>query len=302
MSKGGQTATQQTTQQLNPFVQDLMTRGFSAAQNVASIPYQAYQGPRIAQFRPQEQQSFQMAERAATSGIGQPQLAQALTAAQQAAGYSPAQFQQNVQGFMSPYQESVVDATMRRLAQSRAERDAATRAQLAGSRAFGNTRRGVYEAQLAGEQDLNTAQTLANLYQQGYGQAAGLAQGLPSQQLAAAAQLGGLSNQVIAQEQARQQMLMGAGQAQRQMAQQNLDLAYQDFLAQRGYPVEQLKILQSGISGVPATTSSTTTATQPGQGFLGTAGDILGVAGAAKSLFSSPQQQAATGILKLLGL
>lgn len=287
MSKGGQTATQQTTQQLNPFVQDLMTRGFSAAQNVASIPYQAYQGPRIAQFRPQEQQAFQMAEQAATSRIGQPQLAQALTAAQQAAGYSPAQFQQNVQGFMSPYQESVVDATMRRLAQSRAERDAETRARLASARAFGNERRGVYEAQLAAEQDLNTQQTLANLYQQGYGQAAGLASQLPTQQLAGAAQLAGLSNQMISQEQARQQMLMGAGQAQRQMAQQNLDLAYQDFLAQRGYPVEQLKILQSGIAGVPATTSSTTTSTAPGQGFLGTAGDILGVAGAAKSLFSS---------------
>lgn len=287
MSKGGQTATQQTTQQLNPFVQDLMTRGFSAAQNVASIPYQAYQGPRIAQFRPQEQQAFQMAEQAATSRIGQPQLAQALTAAQQAAGYSPAQFQQNVQGFMSPYQESVVDATMRRLAQSRAERDAETRSRLASARAFGNERRGVYEAQLAAEQDLNTQQTLANLYQQGYGQAAGLASQLPSQQLAASGQLAGLSNQMISQEQARQQMLMGAGQAQRQMAQQNLDLAYQDFLAQRGYPMEQLKILQSGISGVPATTSSTTTSTAPGQGFLGTAGDVLGLAGAAKSLFSN---------------
>lgn len=287
MSKGGQTATQQTTQQLNPFVQDLMTRGFSAAQNVASIPYQAYQGPRIAQFRPQEQQAFQMAEQAATSRIGQPQLAQALTAAQQAAGYSPAQFQQNVQGFMSPYQESVVDATMRRLAQSRAERDAETRARLASARAFGNERRGVYEAQLAAEQDLNTQQTLANLYQQGYGQAAGLASQLPSQQLAASGQLAGLSNQMISQEQARQQMLSQAGQAQRQMAQQNLDLAYQDFLAQRGYPVEQLKILQSGISGLPSAVNQTQTTTAPGQGFLGTAGDILGVAGAAKSLFSS---------------
>lgn len=287
MSKGGQTATQQTTQQLNPFVQDLMTRGFQAAQQVASIPYQAYQGPRIAQFRPQEQQAFQMAEQAALGRVGAPQLEQATQAAQMAAGYSPAQFQQNVQGFMSPYQESVVDATMRRLAQSRAERDAETRARLASARAFGNERRGVYEAQLAAEQDLNTQQTLANLYQQGYGQAAGLASQLPTQQLAGAAQLAGLSNQMISQEQARQQMLMGAGQAQRQMAQQNLDLAYQDFLAQRGYPVEQLKILQSGIAGVPATTSSTTTSTAPGQGFLGTAGDILGVAGAAKSLFSS---------------
>jgi hypothetical protein len=284
MSKGGQTATQQTTQQLNPFVQDLLTRGFQAAQQVSSIPYQAYQGPRVAQFRPQEQQAFQMAEQAAVGRVGAPQLEQATQAAQMAAGYSPAQFQQNVQGFMSPYQENVVDATMRRLAQSRAERDAETRARLASARAFGNERRGVYEAQLAGEQDLNTAQTLANLYQQGYGQAAGFAQALPSQQLAGAAQLAGFGSQALQQEQARQQMLAGAGQAQRQMAQQNLDIAYQDFLAQRGYPVEQLKILQSGIAGMPALTSTTQTSTQPGQGFLGTAGDVVGILGSLKKL------------------
>jgi hypothetical protein len=294
MSKGGQTATQQTTQQLNPFVQDLMTRGFNAAQQVASTPYQAYQGPRVAGFRPQEQQAFQMAEQAVANRVGAPQLEQATQAAQMAAGYSPAQFQQNVQGFMSPYQENVVDATMRRLAQSRAERDAETKAKLAGSRSFGNERRGVYEAQLAGEQDLNTQQTLANLYQQGFGQAAGLASQLPSQQLAGAGALAGYGAQALSQEQARQQMLSGVGQAQRGMAQQNLDLAYQDFLAQRGYPVEQLKILQSGISGIPATTSSTTTSTQPGQGFLGTAGDIFGVAGAAKSLFSDDAKKLAS--------
>ena len=284
MSKGGQTATQQTTQQLNPFVQDLMTRGFQAAQQVASTPYQAYTGPRIAQFRPQEQTAFQMAEQAVQNRVGSPQLEQATMVARSAAGYSPAQFQQNVRGFMSPYQESVVDATMRRLAQTRAERDAETRARLASARAFGNERRGVYEAQLAAEQDLNTQQTLANLYQQGYGQAAGLASQLPSQQLAGAAQLAGLGAQALSQEQARQQMLAGVGQAQRQMAQQNLDLAYQDFLAQRGYPVEQLKILQSGIAGTPALTSTTQTTTSPGQGFLGTAGDVVGILGGLKKL------------------
>ena len=74
-------------------------------------------------------------------------------------------------------------------------------------------------------------------------------------------------------------MLQGAGQQQRGMAQQNLDTAYQDFLAQRGYPVEQLKILQSGLTGLPNVQSSTATQTTPGQGFLGSAGDIAGVLG-----------------------
>ena len=71
---------------------------------------------------------------------------------------------------------------------------------------------------------------------------------------------------------------------QRGLAQQNLDVAYQDFLAQRGYPVEQLKILQSGLTGLPAVTSGTTTQTTPGTGFLGTASNVAGVLGGLKNL------------------
>lgn len=284
MSKGGQTAT--TTQQntLDPFIKEALTRNMMVAQQVASLPYQPYSGPRVAGFRPAEQQAFEMAQQAATGRVGAPELAQATQVAQQAAMFSPQQFQQNVQGFMNPYQQNVIDATMARLSQARAERDAATKAQLAASRAFGNERRGVYEAQLAGEQERNMAETLANLYSQGYGQAAQMAMGLPGQQLAGAAALAGYGNQALQQEQARAAMLGGAGQAQRGMAQQNLDVAYQDFLAQRGYPVEQLRILQSGLSGLPAVTSSTSSTTTPGQGFLGTASNVAGVLGGLKNL------------------
>lgn len=284
MSSGGQTSTVQQSNTLDPFVKEALTQNIQAARQVSQIPYQAYSGPRVAGFRPMEQQAFDVAQQAATNQVGAAQLAQATEAAQRAAGYSPAQFQQDVQGFMNPYQSQVIDTTMARLAKARAERDAATKAQLAASKAFGNERRGVYEAQLASEQDLNTAQTLANLYSQGYGQAAGFAQGLPGQQLAGAAALAGYGNQALQQQQAYSGMLQAAGQAQRQMAQQNLDVAYQDFLAQRGYPVEQLKILQSGLVGLPNLTSSTTSSTQPGQGFLGTAGNVVGVLGGLKDL------------------
>ena len=259
-----------TTQQLNPFIQDILARNYGAAQQVAAIPYQAYQGPRIAQFRPAEEQAFGVATRAATEQVGMPQLQQATQVAQRAAGYSPQQFQQDVSGFMSPFQTNVIDATMARLAQSRAERDAATRAQLASSRAFGNERRGVYEAQLAGEQDLNTAQTLANLYNQGYSQAAGYAQNLPAQQLAGAQALSGFGQQALGNQQAYAGMLQGVGQAQRGMAQQNLDLAYKDFLEQRGFPQEQLRTLLLGSQGLPSPITQTTT--QPGQSTLGQVG------------------------------
>lgn len=271
------------TQSLNPFIQDILARNYGAAQQVASIPYQAYQGPRIAQFRPAEQQAFQTAIDAATQQVGMPQLQQATQVAERAAGYTPQQFQQDVSGFMSPFQTNVIDATMARLAQNRAERDAATKAQMAASRAFGNERRGVYEAQLAGEEDLNTAQTLANLYNQGYSQAAGLAQGLPGQQLAGAQALSGFGQQALGQQQAYAAMLQGTGQAQRGMAQQNLDLAYKDFLEQRGYPREQLQALLAGASGLPNPITQTTT--QPGQSTLGQVGTAASAIGGILDLF-----------------
>ncbi len=271
-----------TAQQLNPFIQDILARNYGAAQQVAAIPYQAYQGPRVAGFRPAEEQAFQTAINAATQQVGMPQLQQATQVAERAAGYTPQQFQQDVSGFMSPFQTNVIDATMARLAQNRAERDAATKAQMASSRAFGNERRGVYEAQLAGQEDLNTAQTLANLYNQGYTQAAGFAQGLPGQQLAGAQALSGFGQQALGNQQTYAAMLQGAGQAQRGMAQQNLDLAYKDFLEQRGFPQQQLQTLLMGSQGLPSPMTQTTT--QPGQGALGTAGDIAGVIAGLKTL------------------
>ena len=271
-----------TAQQLNPFIQDILARNYGAAQQVAAIPYQAYQGPRVAGFRPAEEQAFQTAIGAATQQVGMPQLQQATQVAERAAGYTPQQFQQDVSGFMSPFQTNVIDATMARLAQNRAERDAATKAQLASSRAFGNERRGVYEAQLAAEQDLNTAQTLADLYNRGYTQAAGMAQNLPGQQLAGASALAGYGQQALGNQQSYAAMLQGAGQAQRGMAQQNLDLAYKDFLEQRGFPQQQLQTLLMGSQGLPSPMTQTTT--QPGQGALGTAGDIAGVIAGLKTL------------------
>lgn len=273
-----------TAQALNPFIQDILARNYGAAQQVAAIPYQAYQGPRVAGFRPAEEQAFGVATRAATEQVGMPQLQQATQVAQRAAGYSPQQFQQDVSGFMSPFQTNVIDATMARLAQNRAERDAATKAQLASSRAFGNERRGVYEAQLAGEEDLNTAQTLANLYNQGYTQAAGFAQGLPGQQLAGASALAGYGQQALGNQQAYAAMLQGAGQAQRGMAQQNLDLAYKDFLEQRGFPQQQLQTLLMGSQGLPSPMTQTTT--QPGQSTLGQVGTAASAVGTLLDLFA----------------
>jgi hypothetical protein len=62
--------------------------------------------------------------------------------------------------------------------------------------------------------------------------------------------------------------LTGVGEKERGMNQKNLELAYQDFLTQQGYPAEQVKFLASIMSGIslPQTTitQSTSTPSMPG--------------------------------------
>ena len=62
--------------------------------------------------------------------------------------------------------------------------------------------------------------------------------------------------------------ITGVGATERKMQQANLDLAYQDFLRQQGYPEDRVKFLASVLSGVelPQTTitQTSTTPAQPG--------------------------------------
>ena len=59
------------------------------------------------------------------------------------------------------------------------------------------------------------------------------------------------------------------GEKERLMNQKNLDLAYQDFLTQQGYPAEQVKFLASILSGITLPTTQieqkTTTPSTPGE-------------------------------------
>ncbi len=96
--------------------------------------------------------------------------------------------------------------------------------------------------------------------------------------LAQAGQMGQtLSNIGSAQSQADQARLglqTSTAAQQQALQQQYLDTAYQDFLRQRDYPMEQLQQYSSLLRGVPITPSSTTStyAQQPGIGqqLLGT--------------------------------
>jgi len=79
--------------------------------------------------------------------------------------------------FQNPYNAEVRDATLAQMAQSDAEAFNSLKSNLAGSGGFGNERRGVLEAELAGQQSRDRAQMLANLNAQGFQQSLGAALG-----------------------------------------------------------------------------------------------------------------------------
>ena len=139
---------------------------------------------------------------------------------------SPEAFGQSVQGYMSPYMQNVVDV-QKRAAREQAGIQAGTMAARAGQAgAFGGS--GFALQQAAQQRDLSRQldeiQKMGSqaAYQQGVQQA----------------------NTAIGQ-----QMQLGA--LQQQQAQKPLDQAYQDFLAQKNYPYQQLSYMSNLVRGTP---------------------------------------------------
>ena len=71
-----------------------------------------------------------------------------------------------------------------------------------------------------------------------------------SNQLAAAQQLAGIAQQRQQQELAGAGALQQIGSQQQALAQKNLDIAREDFLARQAYPQEQIKAMTGALQGV----------------------------------------------------
>ena len=176
---------------------------------------------------------------------------------QQAAAYSgPQAYQQ----FMSPYQQDVINTTLQQYDIQAQKGLQPLRAQAIQYGAFGGGREGIQRAEYQNQSDLNRALLLAQLQQQGFGQAQqaantaftqqqGLASLQPSLAQSAIQQLGGIGTTNLAYQQA-------ILDAQRQNAQ---TAAYE--------PYQRAQFLQSSIGGLlagyPQPGFAQTTAPQP---------------------------------------
>ena len=315
MSKGGGGGPTHTTSDVTqsnlpeyarPYYQDLMARaGYESA-----VPYTPYAGSRLAMFSPQEQTAMDRISALGVSGTGPELDTQAMIAGQVGSGnpyadsmLNATRYAQSVplsyggrmnygqlQPYMSPYQQAVVDVEKREatrqsdmmgrdvglqaagagslggyreaLMQSERERNLGQQLgdiQTRGSQSAYEAARQAYEADRAARfsaEQYNAAlmQRGAELGQSAYGQIMSGDQ----QRLAAAGMLGDVAAQRQMMELERLNAMMGTGAQQRDLYQRSLDVGYQDFLRQQAFPREQLQFYSGLLQGVPVQPGTTT--------------------------------------------
>ena len=210
------------------------------------------------------------AQQAGTAGLGTTQ--QAISQLSQLGG-APTQTQ--LDAYMNPFQQSVIDATMSELNKQGqlAQSQLATQAQQAG--AFGGSRFGVAQGELGeGLQDAR-ARALAQLNLQNYGQAQAGVQNQLERERALALGIAGLGGQ---------QAQLGQGMASLGAQQQEEDIKRQNLLQGIMQPYQQLGFYGDILQGAP-TTQQTLNVSQaapisPLQSAIGTGiGAISGIAG-----------------------
>lgn len=311
-----------------PYAQDLLGQA-QALTDVNYNPYMQYQGERTAQFSPLQQQSYQNAALMQS----QPQLQDA-TAMAGLAGlgalntqytFNPYQTQQftgaNVQQYMSPYMENVVQ---RQQADAQRQADIARQAQgaqAARSGAFGGSgdylmraqgaanlarqkgdisAQGLQAAYQQAQQQFNQsqAQNLAanqlNAQQQQFGAGLGL-QGLQTA-LSSAQGLGQLGQQQYQQNMGINALQNQYGLQQQAQMQKDLDVKYQDYLNAQNYPYKNLSFMSDIIRGVPLTQTGSSIYQAPPSTAQTIASLGLGAAGISKLMAEGGEVKSGGGL------
>ena len=232
---------------------------------MASTPYQAYTGDLTAPVN--AQQMTGIANINANAGYAAPNLAQATGLAQGAA--NPLTSGQ-IQSYLNPYTQNVVDATNAQMAHDNASQMASLQGNQIAQGALGGNATGVAKGILAGQQGRTMAGVDAGLYQQGYqGALQTAAQQYQQNPLAAGNAIAnyGISGQNAALTGATAQV--GAGSLQQATSQADLDRMYAQYQQAQAYPYQQtqwLAGLGTGVgSNLGGTSSGSTTGPAPNQ-------------------------------------
>lgn len=259
-------------------------------QAIAQRPFPLAPMPRVAEFSPTQQRGFEMTGQAATAyqpALGQAtQTTQQAIGAPGGLGAAQPYLSQagqtsvaNIGQYMNPFQEQVVDRIGQLGARNLSERilpEVEGRYIAAGQLGFGGRQPGMGTPSgmmtdtaraIRDTQEAVLAQQ-AEALRRGYLEAAGLAGTDLSRQATLASTAGSLGGQDLARQLGAAEQLAAMGEmgqrlgltgagalqqvggVQQSQAQRNLDVAYEDFLRQQGFPQEQINNMLATFKGV----------------------------------------------------
>ena len=215
-----------------PFIETLGKDYAKQITNLTATPINT------SKFAPQVAGQNQLQQQAATltgQGIGayQPYIQQA----QQYMG------PQGYQAFMSPYQTDVIDTSLAEFDRQRQMQEQQIRDQAVRSGNFGGGREGVQLAEFGAQSGRDRALLQANLLQQGFGQAQGLAQQAAQQQLGLAGLIPSLQQQDVS-------TLGQVGATQQAQAQAQLDAQRETSRMAAFEPYERMGFFGQGATGL----------------------------------------------------
>lgn len=290
------------------------------AEDFLATPYESYTGERVAGMTPLQQQAM--------TGYGGLNMGGDLYGAASDVYGGLSEFQApelagtqigevgsiadvDIQKYMSPYTQEVIDRGMADIARQQEIGMGKLGAAASKAGAFGGSRHGVAEGVAAGEYGRLAGDFAAKQRQAAFQSAMGLASGdigrqqqralsqasldqqsaLARQRAAlqaagirgtAASGLGSIAGQQLQSQLAGLGAQTAAGEAQRALAQAQLDVPYQDYLAAMQYPLTQFGVLTGAAGAIPqgfGTTTARSGGLGPALGALGSIGMGFGMAG-----------------------
>ena len=256
------TTTTVRNESLPAYAQPYVERALRRAETESLQPYTPYGGQRLGYFSPDELASQAMTRGYASAGTPQG-FTDAETRFTGIGDYDPIEYnQENISSYMSPYQQNVIDVE---------KREAIRQSDIMGNRVSDKATKsgglgGYRDAIMQAERQRNLGTQLGDIQTKGSQSAFTNAQAQMQRDrqaesgaydlssryglMAGEAEMG-LADATSQDAMNRIGALGGIGMQQRAMRQAGLDMGYDDFMSQRGYPQQQLGFYSNMIQGLP---------------------------------------------------
>ena len=284
MSGGGKGGSQTVTTKLDADAAKFREGLYKKSNQIGRQEYSGYGGPGVAAVNPMTMQALgELGPNGALAqGYGQAAggLGIGMDAMQRGLGMNFANA--DMSAYMNPYQQQVIDQYNRQFGDMRQATMGNINDQATQARAFGGSRQGVATGQALADLGKTQAMQTAQLYQQGFGDAANRWEADRQMQMQGGQAMTNLGMAGLYGQQGLTDARLRGGDYLRNAQQQQYDYNRGQFMEQRDWPLRQQQALLAAMGAPVGQTQSTPYSSNPLGGAMGgaMAGSAFGAPGA----------------------